>query len=233
VNHEPGTTPPNALHVVIETDPDGGYVGSCPEKPGAVGRGETIEEAYANTVDAMAAISTAPFRLVICGSRDWQDGNTIARHLANLLRSERATREGLVVIHGGALGADRQAELAARQAGIRTESWPADWAMHGRKAGPIRNSAMMKAGADEVWAFKDDFDFSLPVGRGRGTEDAVRMAIKLGIPTFLHWHERNTVHTGDGFVNRRRQLMMTDSGVMPSGRKGRTVDEEVAAPTLG
>jgi predicted RNase H-like HicB family nuclease len=220
--------PPNALHVVIEADPDGGYVGHCPEKPGAFGQGETIEEAYANTVDAMAAITAASvFRLVICGSRDWQDGNTIGRHLANLLRSERVTRESLIVVHGGALGADRQAELAARHVGIRTESWPADWATHGRKAGPIRNSAMMKAGAEEVWAFKDDFDFSLPVGRGRGTEDAVRMAMKLGIPTFLHWHERNSVHAGAGLVNRRRQLMLTESGVVASGYKGR-VESDIA-----
>ena len=39
--------------VVLEPDPNGGYVISCPSLPGCYSQGETIEEALANIKEAI------------------------------------------------------------------------------------------------------------------------------------------------------------------------------------
>jgi hypothetical protein len=58
--------------------------------------------------------------------------------------------------------------------GVTQEIFYADWATHGRRAGPIRNAAMIKAGADLVLAF--------PLPGGRGTQHTIRLAEEAGIP---------------------------------------------------
>jgi hypothetical protein len=71
-----------------------------------------------------------------------------------------------------ASGADSLAHEAARDQGRRCEVFHADWERHGKAAGPIRNQAMIDAGADLVIAFPG----------GRGTADLIRRARKAGIP---------------------------------------------------
>lgn len=118
-------------------------------------------------------------RVLVCGSRDWTDPTPIHAILAGY-----ATRpEPTVVIDGHAGGADAIAYAAAVDLGLGTERYPADWAAHGRAAGPTRNTRMLVEGLpDVVWAFKDGFDHSLARG---GTEDMVKQAKKAGLPTYV------------------------------------------------
>jgi hypothetical protein len=60
---------------------------------------------------------------------------------------------------------------------IPVETFEADWATHGKAAGPIRNRKMLDAGADLVLAF--------PVGNSKtspGTWDCIEAAAERGIP---------------------------------------------------
>jgi hypothetical protein len=115
-------------------------------------------------------------RLLVCGSRDWTDGEMIFRELSALPDVE-------VVIEGEAPGADSLARRAAEQLGIPVLPFPADWEKHGRAAGPLRNQLMLDGGKpDLVLAFSEDLNSS------RGTADTVARARRAGIPVRLFSH---------------------------------------------
>lgn len=79
----------------------------------------------------------------------------------------------MVVVEGGAKGADKLANLWAKHAGLRYETFPADWKAHGKAAGPIRNQQMLEAGVDLCVHFPG----------GRGTADMVRRCNEAGVAT--------------------------------------------------
>jgi hypothetical protein len=106
-------------------------------------------------------------RVLVTGSRDWTDWPTIMDAIEALPR-------WAVVVHGGARGADQTAGAFADAFGLAQEVFPADWKRHGKGAGPLRNQAMVDAGADIVYAF--------PLPSSRGTLDLIRRAEAAGIP---------------------------------------------------
>lgn len=108
-----------------------------------------------------------PQRVIVSGSRDWSDWRTIKEAVAELPPSS-------VVVHGGARGADQTAGVFAEARGLAQEVFAADWKRLGNAAGPLRNQAMVDAGADVVWAF--------PLPSSRGTLDLIRRAEAAGIP---------------------------------------------------
>lgn len=79
--------------------------------------------------------------LLGCGSRGWTDvellEDTLDRASAGLMFGE------LKVIHGGARGADTMVGNWAEAKGWPVKSFPADWTLHGRSAGPKRNQRML------------------------------------------------------------------------------------------
>lgn len=111
-------------------------------------------------------------RVLVTGSRDWTDQQTIAV----ALREWRAP--GAVLLHGGARGADRIAAAVWRSWGLRDEAHPADWQRSGRGAGPVRNQLMVAAGADVCLAFIND--------ASRGATHCAATAEHAGIPTVRH-----------------------------------------------
>lgn len=102
------------------------------------------------------------FRLIVTGSRDWDDARRIFGALdAVLAQCETEPRQRLVVVHGDCpSGADVIArnwcriKLGATAADIREERHPADWGTHKLKAGFIRNAEMVAAGAQVCLAFQ-------------------------------------------------------------------------------
>lgn len=113
-------------------------------------------------------------RVIVTGSRTWARPGIV--HLA--LVDAFFHHGPLVVVHGACpTGADAAASAWVRKCGApdyTEERHPADWAQHGRAAGPIRNRAMVEAGADLLLAF--------PRGESRGTWGCVRLAEAAGIP---------------------------------------------------
>ena len=116
----------------------------------------------------------APRRILVTGSRDWDD----AQELRLALISATVSRlESAVIVHGACpSGADALAAEWASDYGVRTEEHPADWDGYGKAAGFIRNAEMAGLGADLCLAFYKQ-------GAGnKGTDHCASQAEKAGIP---------------------------------------------------
>jgi hypothetical protein len=108
-------------------------------------------------------------KVLVCGGRDY--GVTLSqRRLIYATLDEIAPKH---VIEGGALGADARAREWCRHHKIANTTFPADWATHGKAAGPIRNKQMLVEGRpDLVVAFPG----------GHGTANMIAQAQAAGIP---------------------------------------------------
>ena len=110
-----------------------------------------------------------PKRILVTGSRDWKDRQTIYKVLDRHSRGGRVT-----IVHGDCpTGADRMAQDWADMMSQESEKHPADWKKYGRAAGPKRNQAMVDLGADICLAFV--------IPGSRGTIDCMKRAQKAGI----------------------------------------------------
>ncbi|MGC4925613.1 SLOG family protein [Streptomyces sp. DT117] len=130
-------------------------------------------------------MSNHPYRVIVTGSRDWQEIAVIRRALNEVL-AVRPHNQPLVVVHGDCpTGADIMAKVWALTTftpactddyeRITEEPHPAAWHLHGRKAGPIRNQNMVNKGADLCLAF---------IRNGsRGATGCANLAEAAGIPT--------------------------------------------------
>lgn len=115
-------------------------------------------------------------KILICGSRGWHDANVIR---TILIGHKAAAHGNLVVIHGGADGADKIADRVARRLGIRVVVEEADWDQYGKAAGPIRNQKMLDDhNPDVVYAFRAH-------GKSNGTDHMVAISRKAGIQTYV------------------------------------------------
>lgn len=120
------------------------------------------------SAEAIPSEASRPANIIIvCGGRDYSDFDYISVVLDKVLQ-----RQGpFTMFQGGANGADHLAKRWAELRGVPMVEFPADWKTHGRAAGPIRNKAMLDAGADQVIAFEG----------GRGTQNMIRQARLRGI----------------------------------------------------
>jgi len=107
-------------------------------------------------------------RVIICGSRDWDDYTKIREYVETLPKDT-------IIIEGGARGADKLARNAAIQCGLKYETYNANWDRYGRSAGPKRNQEMLDSGAALVVGFRKNMS--------RGTTDMLDRAAKAGTPT--------------------------------------------------
>lgn len=110
-------------------------------------------------------------RILVCGSRTWEDRPTIERAM-HLLHATQGISQ---VIEGGATGADSIAKSVALAMGIPVTTIHAQWAKYGKAAGPLRNQAMLQWNPDLVLAFHEN------ILKSKGTKDMVRQAGKANI----------------------------------------------------
>lgn len=103
-------------------------------------------------------------KVVVTGGRNYDDRETLYRELDKLAAS--------YVVQGSASGADYLAKQYAAERKLPCVTVRADWQIHGRAAGPIRNCLMLKAHVDAtVVAFPGN----------AGTANCVRQARALGM----------------------------------------------------
>ena len=115
-------------------------------------------------------------RVLVCGGRDYKDEQRVFAELDDI--------GATYIIEGGQRTRDPETGeivggadfFAYRYGSIRDVAgctYGADWAKHGRAAGPIRNQRMLDEG-------KPDLVVAFP--GGRGTADMVRRAKAAGVP---------------------------------------------------
>ncbi len=111
-------------------------------------------------------------RVVICGSREWDDEKTMRDWLVKV-------PEHSAMAHGDAFGADQMAARLGALLGFDVKAYPADWKTHNKAAGPIRNRAMLdEFKPDIVLAFTDTLTRG---GKLSGTGDCCAAANERGI----------------------------------------------------
>ncbi|MFD9070571.1 DUF2493 domain-containing protein [Streptomyces lasiicapitis] len=123
-----------------------------------------------------------PYRVLVTGSRTWDDVPILRRALNDVLTQLPSPANPVVIVHGDCPhGADRQASAWVRdtQRGplfvVTEERHPANWSLNGKRAGFIRNQLMVDLGADVVLAFIK--------GGSRGASHTAALAEQAGIPT--------------------------------------------------
>ena len=126
------------------------------------------------------------YKVLICGSRTFHDELAIRAVIQNL-KAQYYPKGTLRIIEGAAAGADTLAGCIAEELGLEVVEYPANWELHGRAAGVIRNTLMLENELpDLVIAFAN----VMPVGAGipltPGTQDMVVKAIRAGVPVQIH-----------------------------------------------
>lgn len=94
----------------------------------------------------------APFRLIIAGSRDFEDYDLLVK-VMKAVRLKTADRYYLEVVTGMARGADKLGLRYAQEHSLPWHEFPANWA-NGRGSGYVRNLEMAKF-SDGLLAFWD------------------------------------------------------------------------------
>lgn len=119
-------------------------------------------------------------KVLICGGRDFTDRRFLFEVMSRITIKKPIT----LVIEGGACGADRLAREWANSHGVAVATYPANWELHGRRAGPARNCRMLReARPDLVVAFKG----------GTGTAHMVRISEEAGVRTLRTWKYKDDV----------------------------------------
>jgi hypothetical protein len=107
-------------------------------------------------------------KVLVCGGRDFTNSAYVFSTLDKLHEATPIT----ALMQGGAKGADDLArQWAASNPGVKRYVCHADWATHGRSAGPKRNARMLEWQPDLVVAFPG----------GRGTANMVGLAKAAGV----------------------------------------------------
>lgn len=114
-------------------------------------------------------------RILITGSRTWDAPDVIKRALFD------HGRFGDTLVSGACpTGADAEAERYWQGFGP-IERHPADWKAHGKRAGFVRNSEMVKLGADRCLAFIRD--------GSKGASMTADLAARAGIETIIYHYD--------------------------------------------
>lgn len=112
------------------------------------------------------------FKVIVAGSRTFQDSELVYSKLDKLLTAKFQTHK-VVIISGTAQGADRIGECYARDRGLEVLRFPAEWEKHGRSAGYKRNVTMANV-ADACVVFWD--------GESKGAKHMVDIAKDKELP---------------------------------------------------
>ena len=108
------------------------------------------------------------FKVVIAGSRGFSNYKLLYEKCNDILRDIKK-EYNIVIVSGGARGADKAGEKYAKDCGYDLEIYPADWKKFGKSAGFRRNEKMAEF-SDALIAFWD--------GESHGTKHMIETAEK-------------------------------------------------------
>jgi hypothetical protein len=115
-----------------------------------------------------------PLKVLITGDRNSSvDFDAMIRKQFSLLPPDS------VVVHGCCKGIDLYAADIATNMGFKTISYPANWDLYGKAAGPIRNKEMLNENPDYILAFHPN------IKESKGTKNMITQALKAGYRVWL------------------------------------------------
>jgi hypothetical protein len=113
------------------------------------------------------------YKVVMFGDRFWDNDAAVAKVIKKLLA--KYGTDDLLIIEGGAGGADTASANLARKSSIHVAEVKALWDTRHRSAGPQRNDVMAALEPDEAFCFHPD------LSKSKGSADMKRKLDKLGI----------------------------------------------------
>jgi len=105
-------------------------------------------------------------KVIIAGGRNFIDYEYLKGKCLEIIN------EPCEIVTGAAKGADFLGEKFAKEIGFQVKKFPANWNLHGKSAGPIRNKEMADY-ANTLICFWD--------GQSRGTKNMIEEAIERGL----------------------------------------------------
>lgn len=118
-------------------------------------------------------------KVAIIGGRDFNDYELLKKWQKPFWHY--MSPDPLIIISGGANGADSLAEKFADEYKLEKEIYKPEWDKYGKSAGFIRNQTIVD-NCDMVLAFWD--------GESRGTADTIEKAKKAKKPTFIIYFDK-------------------------------------------
>lgn len=135
------------------------------------------------------------FRIIVAGSRDFNDYNLLSDNLMKYIGEKVAENiidspNQVEFVSGTARGADTLGEKYAYTYGYRVKRFPANWDLYGKRAGYLRNEQMAKYSVTDgnngvLFAFWD--------GQSKGTKHMIDLAIRHGLEVHVIRYDLNTV----------------------------------------
>ena len=115
------------------------------------------------------------YKVIIAGSRNFNDYEKLKFYCDFYLKDlVNDSNIELVIVSGHARGADSLGEKYALENNYKCEVHPADWKLHGKAAGYIRNEEMSKF-SNALIAFLDSNS------ENKGTIHMINLAIKYNL----------------------------------------------------
>lgn len=114
-------------------------------------------------------------KVIIAGGRNFIDYEYLKEKCLEIIN------EPCEIVSGTAKGADFLGERFAKEMGFQVKRFPANWNLHGKSAGPIRNKQMAEY-SDSLICFWD--------GESKGTKNMIDEATKRGLEIHILNYEK-------------------------------------------
>ena len=114
------------------------------------------------------------FVVIVAGSRSFNDLSLMYSKLDYYLQKQ----DKVLIVHGGANGADKCAAMYAKDKNIETKVFLPDWNKHGKKAGILRNIAMFEYASQ----FQNRGCVVFWDGKSKGTQNDIELSEKYNVP---------------------------------------------------
>ena len=114
-------------------------------------------------------------KVIIAGGRCFEDYNNLRQFCDGILQNQH----NIIIVSGGARGADLLGENYAKERNYKLVRFPAAWSTYGKSAGVLRNAEMAKY-ADSLIAFWD--------GKSKGTSSMINLAEKEGLKVYVFYY---------------------------------------------
>lgn len=114
------------------------------------------------------------FVVIIAGSRSFSDTSLMYNKLDYYLQNQ----DKVLIVYGGANGADKCAAMYAKERGIKTKVFLPDWDKYGKKAGILRNREMFEYASQ----FQNRGCVVFWDGKSKGTKNDIELSKKYSVP---------------------------------------------------
>lgn len=116
-------------------------------------------------------------KVIIAGSRDITDYDLVVKSICQFVKYNGPITE---VICGEAPGVDSLGKKWAIDNNIPVKSFPANWDLYGKKAGPIRNKEMAKYAAESNGGC-----LAIQQNDSKGTQSMITLANQYNLKTLV------------------------------------------------